>query len=152
MRYHEYQPHEALRDEVRCLWVLDHEYPPDSVQDVTPDGCAELIFSFGAPYVPLGSVAGPGELPVANIVGFQNQTIQFRVSGHVKIVAARLHPWAMVSLLDHAEGNPHSVRGIEADWDALIARISAPVQRDDYERAAMELQGYVNQEHAAAPR
>src|SRR5258705_10971284 len=85
MRYCEYSPHEAIRTDVKCLWILEQEYPEGSIQDVTPDGCVELIFNFGSPYSPLTSEPAPA-LPTAFIVGFQDKTIRFRVSGTVKIV------------------------------------------------------------------
>jgi len=141
MKYREYPPHAALREDVRCLWILEQAYPDGSIQDVTPDGCVELIFNFGSPYSPRNA-AVDSRLPTAFLVGFQHKTIQFRVSGTVKIVAARLHAWAALTLLqDRIDAAANSVRGLGQDWDQIVSQIAADVADGDYERAAMRLQG-----------
>src|SRR5262245_65351367 len=96
--YREYEPHESLREDVRCFWVMQTEYPDGSVQDVVPDACVELMFNFGSPYVPMTAPAD-ATIPVASVVGFQVKTVRFRVSGTVKVVAARMHAWAALTLL-----------------------------------------------------
>src|SRR5262245_2263445 len=98
MQYHEHTPHEALRDLVRCFWTLEKDYPEGSIEEVTPDGCVELIFNFGSPYVPMTEPPSAA-LPVAFVVGLQNRTVRFRVEGTVRIVAARLHGWSAAALL-----------------------------------------------------
>ena len=70
MKYHEYSPHSILQHTVKCFWILETTYPVGGTQDVTPDGCVELAFNFGSPYVPL-SAAPASPLPVAFIIGFQ---------------------------------------------------------------------------------
>jgi len=146
MKYREFTPHEALRDDVRCLWILEQDHPEGSIQAVTPDGCVELILNFGSPYRPMAGRA-KAPLPTAFIVGFQDWTIRFRVSGTVKVVAARLNAWAALTLLDDAGGaSAHSVRGLGRAWDRperreIVAQIGADVKRGDYEHGAMRLQG-----------
>src|SRR5262245_5398409 len=51
VKYHEYNPHQILQDTVKCFWIHEGSYPTESKQDITPDGCVELIFSFGSPYL-----------------------------------------------------------------------------------------------------
>jgi AraC-like DNA-binding protein len=145
VKYHEYNPPDSLREEVKCFWILDHEYPDGSIQDVTPDGCVELICSFGSPYVPV-TVDADSPLPPVYVVGFQDKTIQFRVSGRVQIVAARLLPWAVLSLLGgDIDTSVNAVRGAPQGWDQIVTRMARHVSDGDYDRAALELQGVLIQ-------
>src|SRR5262245_3334184 len=87
--YHEYQPHPVLQDTVKCFWTHEATYSADQLQPITPDGCVELIFNFGSPYL-LCTTTPPRVLPAAVLVGFQKKTLPIRVAGTVKVVAARL--------------------------------------------------------------
>ena len=84
MKYHEYAPHPSLQDTVKCLWIHEAAYPSETKQDITPDGCVELIFNFGDPYRLL-TTAPPTPLPPAIIVGFQNKTMPILLHGSVKV-------------------------------------------------------------------
>lgn len=142
MKFREYQPHDLLRDDVRCFWILDTEYPEDGHEDVTPDGCVELILSFGQPY---RSPETGRPLPTAFLVGMQNRTVRFPVSGRVRLVAARLHPWAARSLLSDGAGiaadaiadlGPHWGEA----WGRLVADARDLVGRGAYDAAARRLE------------
>src|SRR5262245_50613880 len=74
MKYREYNPHDLLQDSVKCFWINEANYLSESKQDITPDGCIELIFNFGSPYLLL-TTTPPTPLPAAIIVGFQNKTL-----------------------------------------------------------------------------
>src|SRR5215831_20887572 len=86
VRYHEYKPHPILQDTVKCFWTHEASYPSECKQDITPDGCVELIFSFGSPYLLLTRTP-PAPLPSAFIVGFQDKTIPILLHGTIKVVA-----------------------------------------------------------------
>jgi len=89
MKYQEYSPHSALRDYVKCFWILEREYTPeDANEEVIPDACIELIFNFGAPYVLQAEGLPEREMPAAFLVGLQKKPLLFRSSGTVKIVWA----------------------------------------------------------------
>lgn len=140
MRYREITPHAVLQDDVRCFWILEQDHPDASTQDVTPDGCVELIFNFGAPYVPLRQKSS-APLPVASIVGFQEKTLTFAVRGTVRIVAARLFPWAAVGLLDiGGDRLANIVTGAMADWDGVTKDLDTLVAAGDYDGAAARLE------------
>lgn len=140
VNYREHVPHAALEDFVNCFWSLEMDYEPGGIQDVTPDGCVELIFNFGAPYVPLAEPPQP-PLPEAFVVGFQNRTIRFRVEGRVKLVAARLFAWAGLALLSERFGaTAGAVRPLDADWEGLISRLRALVTTGRYDDAVRALQ------------
>ena len=143
MQYREHVPHGLLKDFVKCFWTLETSYPQGSVQDVTPDGCVELLFNFGSPYFPFAEPdAGP--LPVASFIGFQNKTLHFRVEGTVKVVAARLFPWGAMTLLSDRIGSTNNrVGGAGAGWESLIPRLRDRVAKGEYESAANALQGFL---------
>lgn len=141
-KYHEFEPHETIRDDAKCLWVLEKEYPPDGFEDVTPDGCVELICNFGSPYLRPEPPHDP--LPVGFIVGFQTRPVRFRVSGVVKIVAARLHPWGALALLnDRCGTHTNALAALGLDWDVALLDLGAFVSRGDDAGAAARLQAFL---------
>src|SRR6516162_4811875 len=101
--YHESTPHSILEGRVKCFWIHEGAYSADRVQDITPDGCVELIFNFGSPYLLL-TTTPPRTLPTAVIVGFQKTTLPICVDGTVKVVAARLFAWGALALLEEEIG------------------------------------------------
>jgi len=62
----EFIPHTILRDHVKRFWILEKEYTAeDSVEEVTPDACVELILNFGSPHcLPR---ATPGVTPMTRL-------------------------------------------------------------------------------------
>jgi hypothetical protein len=88
VQYHEHRPDLVLQDAVKCFWTHEAAYSVDQLQAITPDGCVELIFNFGSPYL-LSSTTPPCVLPVAVLVGFQKKALPIRVDGTVQVVAAR---------------------------------------------------------------
>src|SRR5262245_62642746 len=124
VKYHEYGPHAILQDTVKCFWIHEGTYPSEETQDITPDGCVELIFSFGDPYVLL-TTTPPTPFPAAVIVGFQNKTIPILLHGTVNVVAARLFAWGAFALLqNHVNPLTNTVTALGADWASLIDRKS----------------------------
>src|SRR5262245_58233246 len=55
MKYHGYSPHQVLQVTVKCFWIHKGSYLSENKQDITPDGCVELIFNFGSPYLLLST-------------------------------------------------------------------------------------------------
>ena len=49
--YFEMQPHAALRDAVRCVWVYAPDDAEPTPQRIPPDGCPEVVIHFGAPHM-----------------------------------------------------------------------------------------------------
>ncbi len=141
--YHEHPPHPILQDAVKCFWVHEGSYSVDQVQDITPDGCVELIFNFGSPYL-LGTATPPRELPAAILVGFQKQTLPVRVDGTVKVVAGRLFAWRALALLESEVcAHTNSVTAVGPGWDGLVQRLESQVTRGRYEEAWTTLQDFL---------
>lgn len=146
MKYHEYKPHVTLQDTVKCFWIHEAAYASETRQDIAPDGCVELIFNFGSPYL-LRTTSPPSPLPVAIIVGFQNKTIPILLHGTVKVVAARLFAWGALALLqDNITVLTNSVTALGTDWDALVQRLKSHVTQARYEQAATTLEEFLIQQ------
>jgi AraC-like DNA-binding protein len=145
VKYHEYRPHSILEDNVKCFWVHEATYAPETIQPITPDGCVELIFNFGSPYLLL-TTTPPRALPTAFIVGFQKKTILISVDGTVKVVAVRLFAWGAIALLqDEISAPPDAVTALGADWNALVERLRGHVAQGGYEEASTTLQDFLIQ-------
>lgn len=89
--YFEMQPHAALRDAVRCVWV----YAPDDVdrapQRIPPDGCAEVVIHFGAPHVRIdGGVASPH--PRLLFAGQITKPLVLQATGPFAVLGVRFEP------------------------------------------------------------
>jgi len=145
LKYHEYSPHSILTGTVKCFWIHEATYSAGSVQDITPDGCVELIFNFGSPYLLL-TTTPPTALPVAVIVGFQNKTLPIRVDGTVNVVAARLFAWGALALVqDAVPAISNAVTALGADWSTLVERLEHHVTQRRYEKAYTTLQEFLIQ-------
>ncbi len=141
-RYHEYEPHESLRETVRCFWIHEAEYPSRTEQDIAPDGCVELIFNFGDPYR-LRRTPRPIPLPPAVIVGFQDKTIPLLLRGKLKVVAARLFAWGAVALVqDNVMVLTNTITPLKG-WDELVQRLRSEVLEGRYEEAVAVLEAYL---------
>src|SRR5262249_26002 len=146
MKYREYNPHDLLQDSVKCFWIHEANYPSESKQDITPDGCVELIFNFGSPYLLL-TTTPPTPLPPAVIVGFQNKTIAILLCGTVKVVAARLFAWGALALLqDNVTSLTNTVTALGANWDSLVQRLKSQVIQGPYENPPTSLEHFLIQQ------
>jgi AraC-like DNA-binding protein len=145
VRYLELPAHSLLQDSVKCFWIHDGDFPTETERDITPDGCVELIFNFGAPYSLL-TTTPPTRLPTAFIVGFQNKTLPLLMHGAYKVVAARLFAWAAVALLqDDVDARTNAVKPLGPDWRSLVERLKAEVLEGRYEQAAKGLEEFLIQ-------
>ncbi len=143
MRYHEYEPHEILRDTVRCFWIHEGDEGTETEEDITPDGCVELIFNFGSPYV-LRTKPEATELPAAVIVGFQNRPIPLVIRGKTRAVAARLFAWGALGLVEHDVSKlTRTITPAGGGWGALEKRLREEVEHGRYEDAVRTLEDFL---------
>ena len=107
--YFEAQPHAALRDVVRCVWV----YAPDAwdaaPQRIAPDGCPELVIHFGEPYVRL-----------------ENGTVKFHKDGYTD--QRGKFDYASVSTPEKSPINRFSILVLSEEFGALIKEANPPAQ------------------------
>jgi AraC-like DNA-binding protein len=145
VKYHEYRPHSVLQDLVKCFWIHEATYSADAVQAITPDGCVELIFNFGSPYLLL-TATPPCALPTAVIVGFQKKTIPISVNGTVKVVAARMFAWGALALLqEEISALTDTVTAAGTGFDIVAQRLEQQVKQGRYEEASATLQDFLLQ-------
>jgi AraC-like DNA-binding protein len=143
VKYLELEPHSLLHESVKCFWIHEASFPRAIERDITPDGCVELIFNFGSPYLLL-TTNPPTELPTAFIVGFQHATLPIRLHGTVKVVAARLFAWAALALLqDNVDTRTNAVTPLGPGWGSLLERLKSAVSQARYEEAAKALEEFL---------
>lgn len=113
-----------LREAIHDIWYVNRDFDErQSSFEVTPDGYAEIIFTFGSPC----SVATPSGwqlLPSPILVGLLNQPIHFRVQGRLEVVGIKCFPWAVGELLGLSLGQI-GVQGVAH----AIAHLQAPLQQ-----------------------
>jgi AraC-like DNA-binding protein len=144
IKYQEFIPHTVLQDHVKRLWILEKEYTAeDSVEEVTPDACIELILNFGSAYVQVeGTIRR--ELPQVCLIGLQSKPLIFQAEGVVKIVAVRFFAWGALPFLKH-EVRPNSTMKVEPDagLSNLVPKLAAKVQVDEYTKAVEEIEDFL---------
>src|SRR5262245_25230999 len=114
IKYQEFMPHTVLQDHVKRFWILEKEYTAeDSIEEVTPDACVELILNFGSPYVQRCGTTRR-ELPKVFLIGLQSRPLTFQARGVVKIVAVRFFAWGALPFLKH-EVQPDSTLKVELE-------------------------------------
>ena len=94
MQYRELQPRPPLDRFVECFWTLDGavDSGPAAPQPILPDGCAELILNFGAPFRETRPDGSSEAQPLNFLVGQMTQPIHISPSGAVSLVGIRFHP------------------------------------------------------------
>ena len=143
-RYQEFIPHTVLQDNVKRFWVMEKEYTAeDSLEEVIPDACIELILNFGGPYWQM-SGSRPRELPQVFLIGLQNKPLILRASGLVKLVAVRFFAWGALPFLKH-EVRPGSIMNVELDdaWRNVISKIAPKVHMGEYQEAVEEMEDFL---------
>jgi AraC-like DNA-binding protein len=120
MQHHDVEPPEALRDVIKDFWYMSRDFgdQPSSLE-VTPDGCAEIIFYFGSP-CSIATPAGWQPLPSPFLVGLLNQPVLFRAQNRVEFIGIKCYPWAIFDLLGLPAGKDevrvfeHAIAGLQA--------------------------------------
>jgi AraC-like DNA-binding protein len=145
MKYVETEPHELLREHVKCFWILEHTYtPPDPGQEVLPDACVEFIFNFGAPYRLATDGTAEQAMPRAFLVGFLTQPLMFRCDGTVRVVAIRFHAWGVRPFLHASAEQPRNVSvALDQAWSSVVSSIEPRVGSGDYDRAVELVQEHL---------
>jgi AraC-like DNA-binding protein len=144
IKYQEFIPHTVLRDYVKRFWILEKEYTAeDSVEEVTPDACVELILNFGSPYVQVEGTRRR-ELPKVCLVGLLSKPLPLQASGVVKIVAVRFFAWGALPFLKR-EIHPDSTPGVELDapFNDLVTKIARQVHVNEYSKAVEEVEDFL---------
>ncbi|MBH8556989.1 helix-turn-helix domain-containing protein [Hymenobacter negativus] len=122
MQHQELEAPAALQDAIQDFWYLRQDFGEQPGRfEVTPDGCAEIIFHFGQG-CSLATPGGPQSLPSPFLVGLLNQPIHFHAQGRLEVIGIKCFPWAVFELLGLPAG-PGGVR----EMAHPIARLQAPL-------------------------
>ncbi len=143
-KYQEFFPHEVLQDDVKRFWILEKEYTADdSIEEVIPDACIELILNFGSAYVQTGG-STPRELPKVCLIGLLSKPLVLQSNGVVKIIAVRFFAWGALPFLKN-EGRRGNTLKIELDdaWRAVVSKIAAKVHAGEYQKAVEEIEDFL---------
>jgi AraC-like DNA-binding protein len=144
IKYQEFMPHKVLQDYVKRFWILEKEYTAeDSIEEVTPDACIELILNFGSAYVQVDGTK-QRELPEICLVGLLTKPLILHAKGVVKIVAVRFFAWGALPFLKH-QAAPGGAAEIQLDrsWNDLVAKAAAKVRAEDYRKAFEEIEDFL---------
>jgi AraC-like DNA-binding protein len=94
--YLEIAPAPALAPWVECYWRLRSSTPlPEGVRSVLPDGCMDILFSFGDPPRRASGETSPPRF----IVGTMTRPAQFVGGGRPDIIGIRFRPGAAPAFL-----------------------------------------------------
>src|SRR5262245_43229801 len=143
IKYQEFIPHTVLQDDLKRFWILEKEYTAeDSIEEVTPDACIELILNFGSAYLQVDGTKRR-EFPRICLLGLQSKRLRLQTSGVVKIVAARFFAWGAPPFLK-GEVRPDSTMRVELDsaLNNLVTKVGAHVEANKYEKAVEELEDF----------
>jgi len=100
MEYSEIRPRPPVSRWVRCFWFLCSEGrgAPGPLEDVFPDGCAEIVLHLGDPFIQ--ETGGARRIqPLRIVVGASTGPVRIGPSGSVDVVGIRLEPHAVPVVL-----------------------------------------------------
>jgi hypothetical protein len=133
--YLELEPPPDLRPWLRCVWTYDSNRGDPGVQRIAPDGCAELILHFAAPYEEQGEDGRFRPQPRAVFAGQLTRPLLLRSAGPVRTVGARFHPWAAKAWL----GQPMaSVTDLRIDVTQALGPAALPAATPEAVQLAVE--------------
>jgi AraC-like DNA-binding protein len=100
MYYEEFSPAPFLRKFIKCYWFLEGPARPDAaLERIVPDGCTELVFHLGDPFVQYKSDDSVDRQPLSLVVGQMHRYILIKPSGAVRVLGVRFWPGGSYSLL-----------------------------------------------------
>ncbi len=123
MQYREYQPIAGLRRQVRCLWTLSGQpSATDAIEDIVPDGCAELIINRGDRFeqsLANGESETHGDMLIAGQI---SKLLQIRPTGRIDLIGIRFQPGGLFPFLQGRAISEFSDRRIDVqDFDSALA-------------------------------
>ncbi|MEM9329041.1 MAG: helix-turn-helix transcriptional regulator [Bacteroidota bacterium] len=93
MEYQTYPVSDDLNSFVKCYWTLEGAKETlNKRQTIVPDGCMEMIFHFGDPYLQYDPLGNATEQPRAFVFGPLTRKLEIAPTGDTRIFAVRFHP------------------------------------------------------------
>src|SRR5689334_11752950 len=108
MNQMKFTPPPELQQDVNCFWILDRAQEVYDSNEIVPDAFSDLIITLGAPLLIETAHGSRIELPRAYVCQLQKQPHHFVTQGPCQVVAVRLYPWAVSSLVEMGSAAPQS--------------------------------------------
>src|SRR5579859_5352284 len=118
-----FDPPADLLEDVKCFWILGDAQEVYNNNPIVPDSYREIIIHCGAPIIREEDSGESIELPHVYLSNLQTRSHHFRASGKSQIIAVRLYPWAVPSLLDVEESSQEIVM-LDKPWQDFGRRIA----------------------------
>jgi AraC-like DNA-binding protein len=103
MRYSEVRPNDYLAPFIECFWML--EGAPGALTEaaperILPDGCAEIILNFAAPFRAIDQNGLSKIQPSQFLVGQMTRPIFIVPTGEARLIGIRFHPGGTFPFID----------------------------------------------------
>jgi AraC-like DNA-binding protein len=104
--YFEHQPRPALRPFVECYWTRHFVLPPtaEDVYRVLPDGCLDIVFNFGDPWVRRGPHGAHVDRERSRVVGTMTRPLLAQSGRQADFLGVRFRPGKARSFLKVPNG------------------------------------------------
>ncbi len=93
MHYQTFEPQQDLTPLIKCYWTLESpkEISPGK-QTIVPDGCMEMIFHYGDPYLQYTDQDQHFLQPRCFVIGQLTRPLEIEPTGETGIFSVRFHP------------------------------------------------------------
>jgi len=150
MQHQAIDPPAVLRDSIKDFWYISRDFDEAHPSlEVTPDGCAELIFYFGST-CSLATDNGLQPLASPFLVGLLQQPIHIHAQNRVEVIGVKCYPWALVELLGLPPGKD-GVRSVAHPIAQLQASLAQWIQAGKVAEALAEVAQYFVQARSHLP-
>lgn len=93
MIYQTFEPHQDLAPLIKCYWTLESpKADSPGKQTIVPDGCIEMIFHYGDPYLQYTSQDQQFLQPACFVIGQLTRPLEIEPTGATGIFSVRFHP------------------------------------------------------------
>jgi AraC-like DNA-binding protein len=135
MDYREITPAPALRPYVRCYWTLAAAGTSGArAQRVLPDGCVEIVFNLGDPFLRHDAEGRTEQQPRLLLVGPTTRHMSIAPTGAIRLVGIRFTPGGALPFMSVA---PRDVRDVAPSLDD----VARPFDAELVERLAQAVPG-----------
>jgi AraC-like DNA-binding protein len=103
MRYSEVRPNDYLAPFIECFWILEAEHAALThavPEKILPDGCAEIILNFAAPFRAIDQNGLSEIQPSHFLVGQMTRPIFIMPTGEVRLIGIRFQPGGTFPFID----------------------------------------------------
>ncbi|XDD51779.1 DUF6597 domain-containing transcriptional factor [Leptospira sp. WS92.C1] len=133
MEYSEISPPGPLKNDVKCIWVLegqvDWEISELEVEKVLPDGCSELIFHTGDLFQRSTSGSEFEIQPRSFYYGQLKRFLLLKPTGKIDIIAVRFFPWGFRSIFPIPSGEfTELCTSIDLIWNQMGKELEEKIQ------------------------